>query len=110
MVRQWQDLFNSSRFSGTDKTLHKKDFIKAVEADGFAFARRVTVQDDVRRQLDAFVSHAGPAFLEVMVEPSAHVYPMVGPGMGYRDMITGDHIPSREQASTPGSKDTGGMF
>jgi acetolactate synthase-1/2/3 large subunit len=110
MVRQWQDLFYTSRYSGTDKTLHKKDFIRAVEADGFAFARRVTVQDDVRRQLEAFVSHTGPAFLEVMIEPNAHVYPMVGPGMGYRDMITGDHIPSREQPRPPGSKDSGGMF
>jgi len=110
MVRQWQDLFYTSRYSGTDKTLHKKDFIKAVEADGFAFARRVTAHDDVRRQLDAFVTHVGPAFLEVMVDPSAHVYPMVGPGMGYRDMITGDHIPSRDEPTTPGSKDTGGMF
>jgi acetolactate synthase-1/2/3 large subunit len=110
MVRQWQDLFYTSRYSGTDKTLHKKDFIKAVEADGFAFARRVTTQDDVRPQLDAFVSHAGPAFLEVMVDPTAHVYPMVGPGMGYRDMITGDHIPSRDDTPTPDAKDTGGMF
>ena len=30
MVRQWQDLFFENRYSGTDKTLHKKDFIKAV--------------------------------------------------------------------------------
>ena len=41
MVRQWQDLFYANRYSGTDKTLHKKDFVKAAEADGFGFARRV---------------------------------------------------------------------
>ena len=35
MVRQWQDLFYTSRYAGTDKSLHKKDFIKAAEADGF---------------------------------------------------------------------------
>src|SRR5207244_7920877 len=40
MVRQWQDLFFENRYSGTDKTLHKKDFVKAAEADGFEFARR----------------------------------------------------------------------
>ena len=42
MVRQWQDLFYTGRYAGTDKSLHKKDFIKAAEADGFPFARRVS--------------------------------------------------------------------
>src|SRR6202008_2742440 len=54
MVRQWQDLFFSNRYSGTDKALHKKDFIKAVEADGFGFARRVSDPEQVRPQLEAF--------------------------------------------------------
>ncbi len=111
MVRQWQDLFYTSRYSGTDKTLHKKDFIKAVEADGFAFARRVTQKDDVRRQLEEFTRFQGPAFLEVMVDPTAHVYPMVGPGMGYKDMITGKWIPARDKGRTPGGgADPSGMF
>src|SRR6266446_5546159 len=79
MVRQWQDLFYSNRYSGSDKTLHKKDFVKAVEADGFDFARRVAAIPDVR-----------PALEE---RRTAHVYPMVAPGMGYKDMITGKYIP-----------------
>eukprot|EP01034_Spumella_vulgaris_P005224 gene5224-6669_t len=37
MVRQWQKLFHESRFSGSDKTLHKKDFVKAAQADGFEY-------------------------------------------------------------------------
>jgi acetolactate synthase-1/2/3 large subunit len=96
MVRQWQDLFYQNRYSGSDKTLHQKDFVKAVEADGFRFAKRVTKVEDVPRRLEEFVRFRGPAFLEVMVDQSAHVYPMVGPGMGYKDMITGKNIPSRE--------------
>ncbi len=99
MVRQWQDLFYANRYSGTDKTLHKKDFIKAVEADGFGFAKRVTVLGDVRPSLEEFVRFSGPAFLEVMVDQNAHVYPMVGPGMGYKDMITGKWIASRDEQS-----------
>jgi acetolactate synthase-1/2/3 large subunit len=95
MVRQWQDLFYANRYSGSDKTLHKKDFVKAVEADGFGFARRVERIPDVRANLEAFVNFPGPAFLEVMVDQSAHVYPMIGPGMGYKDMITGKHITPR---------------
>jgi len=97
MVRQWQDLFYANRYSGSDKTLHKKDFVKAAEADGFGFAKRATTIADVRPRLEEFVKFAGPAFLEVMVDQSAHVYPMVGPGMGYKDMITGKYIPSRDK-------------
>jgi acetolactate synthase-1/2/3 large subunit len=112
MVRQWQDLFYANRYSGSDKTLHKKDFIKAAEADGFGFAKRVTEPARVPGMLEEFVRFAGPAFLEVMVDPTAHVYPMVGPGMGYKDMITGKWIPSRDKNATGGGgvDPTGGMF
>jgi acetolactate synthase-1/2/3 large subunit len=96
MVRQWQDLFYTSRYAGTDKSLHKKDFIKAAEADGFPFARRVTEVKDVRPALEAFCAAKGPAFLEVMTDTHGHVYPMIGPGMGYKEMITGKWIPARE--------------
>jgi acetolactate synthase-1/2/3 large subunit len=102
MVRQWQDLFYSNRYSGSDKALHKKEFVKAAQADGFDFARRVTQKAELRRALEEFVSFSGPAFLEVMVDQTAHVYPMVPPGMSYKDMITGKHIASREQPRTEG--------
>jgi acetolactate synthase-1/2/3 large subunit len=112
MVRQWQDLFYANRYSGSDKTLHKKDFVKAAEADGFGFARRVTDPAEVPAALEAFVTFDGPAFLEVMVDPTSHVYPMVGPGMGYKDMITGKWIAAREKprADGTGVDPTGGMF
>ena len=96
MVRQWQDLFYQNRYSGSDKSLHRKDFVKAAEADGYRFARRVSDIPAVRPALEEFVKFKGPAFLEVIIDQSAHVYPMVGPGMGYKEMITGKHIPSRE--------------
>ncbi len=96
MVRQWQKLYFDDRFSGSDKSLHRKDFIKAAEADGFGFARRVADRAELGDALSAFVHFPGPAFLEVMIDPDAGVYPMVGPGMGYKQMVTGDYIPSRE--------------
>ena len=95
MVRQWQKLYFDQRFSGSDKTLHKKDFVKAAEADGFGFARRITDPADVEKTLTEFVAFDGPAFLEVMIDPEAGVYPMVGPGMGYKEMVTGDWIKCR---------------
>ncbi|MFN8545351.1 MAG: biosynthetic-type acetolactate synthase large subunit [Candidatus Binatia bacterium] len=111
MVRQWQDLFYANRYSGTDKTLHKKDFVRAAEADGFKFAKRVTDPKQVRAALEEFVRFQGPAFLEVTTDQNAHVYPMVGPGMGYKDMITGKWIPAREKPrGGSGSGEPGAMF
>ncbi len=98
MVKQWQRLFFESRYAGSDKGLHRKDFIKAAEADGFEFAARVEKKEDLARVVKAFVEFKGPAFLEVIIDPVASVYPMVGPGMSYQQMITGDWIPSRATA------------
>ncbi|MGB1581003.1 MAG: biosynthetic-type acetolactate synthase large subunit [Nevskiales bacterium] len=98
MVKQWQKLFFQGRLSASDKSLHKKDFIKAAEADGFEFAVRLENKADLPRVIKEFVEFQGPAFLEVIIDPDAGVYPMVGPGMSYQEMITGDFIPSRNGA------------
>ncbi len=104
MVRQWQKLYFDQRFSGSDKTLHKKNFVKAAEADGFGFARRVTKNDEVESALREFIAHDGAAFLEVMIDPDAGVYPMVGPGMGYKEMVTGDWIKCRPAPKKVGAE------
>lgn len=96
MVRQWQKLFYQGRMSGSDKSLHSKDFVKTAEADGFKFARRLDKKEDLEAVVKEFISYSGPAFLEVIIDPDAGVYPMVGPGLSYSKMITGDHIVSRE--------------
>jgi acetolactate synthase-1/2/3 large subunit len=83
--------------SASDKSLHKKDFVKAAQADGFAFAVRLDRNADVDRVVREFIEFKGPAFLEVIIDPDAGVYPMVGPGQAYDEMVTGDHIASREK-------------
>jgi acetolactate synthase I/II/III large subunit len=95
MVKQWQKLFHSGRLSASDKSLHTKDFVKAALADGFKYAVRLDAKADVPRVIEEFIRFSGAAFLEVMIDPDAGVYPMVGPGQAYADMITGEHIPSR---------------
>jgi acetolactate synthase I/II/III large subunit len=95
MVKQWQKLFFKGRLSASDKSLHTKDFVKAALADGFKYAVRLDKKADVPRVIDEFVRFSGAAFLEVVIDPDAGVYPMVGPGQSYAEMITGDHIPSR---------------
>jgi acetolactate synthase-1/2/3 large subunit len=95
MVKQWQKLFHKGRLSASDKSLHTKDFVKAAQADGFKYAVRLDAKADVPRVIEEFINFKGAAFLEVMIDRDAGVYPMVGPGQGYAEMITGDHIPSR---------------
>ncbi len=104
MVRQWQKLYYDSRMSGSDKSLHRKDFVKAAEADGFEFAKKLDRNEDLARVVREFMEFDGPAFLEVIIDPDAGVYPMVGPGQSYSKMITGDYITSRDEPSddTPG--------
>jgi acetolactate synthase-1/2/3 large subunit len=104
MVRQWQKLYFDGRMSGSDKTLHNKDFVKAAEADGFKFAKRLDRKEDLPAVIREFMDFAGPAFLEVIIDRDAGVYPMVGPGQSYANMITGEHIKSRSKPSdeTPG--------
>jgi len=95
MVKQWQKLFFKGRLSASDKSLHKKDFVKAAQADGFPYAMRLDKKSDVPRVIEEFVRYPGPAFLEVIIDPDAGVYPMVGPGQSYDAMITGDFIVAR---------------
>ena len=95
MVMQWQRLFFMGRLSASDKSLRKKNFVKTAEADGFQYAKRLDKKEDVPTVLEEFLSFDGPAFLEVIIDTEAHVYPMVGPGLSYRDMITGEFIPNR---------------
>jgi acetolactate synthase-1/2/3 large subunit len=97
MVRQWQKLFHKGRFSASDKSLHKKDFVKAAQADGFEWAQRLDRNQDLPRVIADFIAFEGPAFLEVLIDVDAGVYPMVGPGRSYAEMITGDWIPAREE-------------
>jgi acetolactate synthase I/II/III large subunit len=114
MIRQWQRLFYDGRLCVSDKSLHRKDFVMAARADGFEFAQRVEAVSEVEEKLRAFVAFDGPAFLEVMIDQDADVFPMVGPGMSYSDMITGPFIPSRngdESGTTrPGHQSASDMF
>jgi acetolactate synthase-1/2/3 large subunit len=109
MVKQWQKLFHKGRLSGSDKSLHTKDFVKAAQADGFKYAVRVDKKADVARIVEEFIRFDGAAFLEVMIDQDAGVYPMVGPGQAYEDMITGEHIASRSKVEVK-TPDASEMF
>ena len=110
MVMQWQRLFFKGRLSASDKSLRKKDFVRAAQADGFEYAEKLEHKEDVPRVLKEFIDFEGPAFLEVIIDPEAGVYPMVPPGMSYRDMLTGDFIPNRYDGREAASPDASELF
>jgi acetolactate synthase-1/2/3 large subunit len=110
MVMQWQRLFFKGRLSASDKSLRKKDFVRAALADGFGYAKRLDRKEDVPRLMEEFLAFDGPAFLDVIIDPEAGVYPMVGPGLSYREMITGDFIPNRYDGRTPKEPEASEMF
>jgi hypothetical protein len=43
----------------------------------------------------------------VITDQNAHVYPMIGPGMGYKDMITGKYITPRSAKDVIVDKNAG---
>ena len=88
--------------SGSDKSLHRKDFVKASEAAGFEFAKRLDRKADIAQIVKEFMDFKGPAFLEVIIDPNAGVYP--GSGQASDKMIKGDFTVGRNKPSedTPG--------
>ncbi len=110
MVMQWQRMFFKGRLSGSDKSLRKKNFVKSAIADGFKYAKTLDKNSEVKKTLKEFLSFKGPAFLEVIIDPEASVYPMVPPGLSYKEIVTGDFIPNRYIKNKKSSPNESEMF
>ena len=79
----------------------------AAKADGFDFAMRVSERKQLKKSMKAFIDFKGPAFLEVMTDIDSMIFPMVGPGKGYKEMLTGPFIVAREPEEAVEVTDTG---
>ena len=110
MVMQWQRLFFKGRLSASDKSLRKKNFVEAAKADGFKYAERLDKKQNAPTILKEFLAYNGPAFLEVIIDREAGVYPMVPPGMSYQAMLTGDFMPNRYDGSVTEQPDASELF
>ena len=87
MVRQWQELLYEERYSASD--LHDNpDFAKVAEAFG---VKGMTVKDpkELRPALEEAFAYDGPALLDVLVDETENVYPMVPAGAALDEMIGG---------------------
>ena len=84
MVRQWQEMFYSRRYSQTTMD-YAPDFIKLAEAYG-AKGFRATKTEEVESVLKEGLATPGPVLIDIRVEPEEGVYPMVKPGAALSDM------------------------
>ncbi len=85
MVRQWQQLFEGRRYSGTP--LSGPSFASLAGAYGL---RGFTIDriEDAREAIRAAWDHDGSAVLDFRVEREANVFPLVPPGSSIGEMIT----------------------
>ena len=88
MVRQWQELFWQGRYAGTSFEPFQPSFARIAAAYGVP---GTTV--DAREELDDALAEAlsadGPALVDVRVNPTAKVFPMVPQGKGPDAIIVG---------------------
>ena len=90
MVRQWQEMFYSRRYSQTYMD-SIPDFVKLAEAYGHV-GIRVEKPEDVEPALKrAFVDHKDDlVFLDIRTAREANVFPMVAAGKGLAEMVLAD--------------------
>ena len=85
MVRQWQKIFFSERYSQT--TLNRKtDYAALAEAFG-AKGMRLTELSELDRVLDEALDSDGPVLVDARIDPDERVLPMIPPGGGIDDII-----------------------
>jgi acetolactate synthase-1/2/3 large subunit len=85
MVRQWQEIFFEKRYCDIDLDF-APDFVKLAEAYGIRGAR-VEHRTDVVDAVEDFLSDREPRLLDVWVDPTENVYPMVPPGASLGEMV-----------------------
>jgi acetolactate synthase-1/2/3 large subunit len=85
MVRQWQELFEGKRYSGTPLT--GPNFAKLAEAYGWK-GLTIDRSEDVEAAINEANSTDGPVLIDFRVEREVNVFPMVPQGAGIHEMIT----------------------
>ena len=87
MVKQWQDMQYGGRYSHSTYEESLPDFVKLAEAYG-----HVGIRIEDKSELDASLREAFSltdklVFIDVLVDPEEHVYPMAIKGGAMKDMI-----------------------
>ncbi|MGQ3905778.1 acetolactate synthase 2 catalytic subunit [Mixta calida] len=85
MVRQWQQLFFSERYSETNLS-DNPDFLTLASAFDIP-GQRITRKDQVDAALDALLTSKGPWLLHVAIDEHENVWPLVPPGASNANMM-----------------------
>ncbi|WP_147200291.1 acetolactate synthase 2 catalytic subunit [Pantoea sp. MBD-2R] len=85
MVRQWQQLFFSERYSETNLS-DNPDFLMLARAFDIP-GQRITRKDQVDAALDALLQSEGPYMLHVAIDELENVWPLVPPGASNENMM-----------------------
>jgi len=97
MVRQWQELFEGRRYSGTP--LSGPCFARLAEAYGL-LGLTVERTEDVRDAIALARDHDDSVVIDFRVEREANVFPIVPAGKSIGEMITARHEPNDHSPST----------
>ena len=84
MVKQWQHQFYEQRYSESVFD-GQPDFVKLAEAYGIT-GKRITQADKVATQVAAVFATPGPVVVDVHINQTETVTPMVPPGKGIHQM------------------------
>ncbi|MCL6415464.1 acetolactate synthase 2 catalytic subunit [Aestuariirhabdus sp. Z084] len=85
MVRQWQELFFTERYSETDLS-DNPDFVAVARAFGIE-SRHIDRADQVSTALDEMLQSDSSFLLHVSINPQENVWPLVPPGVSNTQMM-----------------------
>ncbi len=89
LVRPWQELFFTKRYSEIDLS-DNPDFVRLAEAFGIP-AFFLHDKKDVPAAVDRLLNDPGPLLVHLRIEQAANVWPLVPPGKDNAQMMVGDH-------------------
>ena len=85
MVRQWQELFHSRRYSSVDLS-YNPDFIKIGEAYGIKSVQ-LKNSKDLKKNLKKILESNEPVLVECIIEKEENVYPMIPAGKDVTQIV-----------------------
>jgi len=85
MVRQWQELFFEERYSEVHLD-DNPDFCKLASAFDIP-SIKIEYDKDIIPGVEKILSHEGPLFVHIPIDPQANVWPLVPPGKSNTHMM-----------------------
>lgn len=87
MVRQWQQLFFSSRYSETNLS-DNPDFLILASSFGIV-GQKIFLKNQIEDALKTMLNYSGSYLLQVSINELENVWPLVPPGSGNENMLEG---------------------